>query len=362
MKKTVKKILLADYYGTCDKNGAPVGHSGKVLNEYRQLLGSNFEVSAALSPCLIQCVGSSFAHIHRLKYDIHAENNPGIAERIKDKLKLFENIREVLALDGYDILWFYRTDFFLFLYLCLGLAKFKSKLITQIYQTEFASGIPGKMLAFVFAAGVRKSDGIIYTQRGMDRIHPNTLYMPDYYYDENRYGKYRILSKEDKAVCVGTMNPYKKLEELVEAFNRNGIRLEIKGYFYEKNRYHNLCRMKKDNIVIEDAVLSAEDYYHTLATAKYSVLPYDTGQYAGRTSGVLQESLFVGAIPVAPESLLRENQIPGIGYSGLWQLEDAGYIRKMADGIDVSRIPEWYDMQMIEENLQQFLSETGEMI
>ena len=38
------------------------------------------------------------------------------------------------------------------------------------------------------------------------------------------------------------------------------------------------------------------------------------GQYQNRTSGILLESAFVGAIPVAPASLLEANDMAGIGY------------------------------------------------
>ena len=33
-----KRILLADYYGVCDKNGKAIGHSPKVIKEYSDLL------------------------------------------------------------------------------------------------------------------------------------------------------------------------------------------------------------------------------------------------------------------------------------------------------------------------------------
>ena len=39
--------------------------------------------------------------------------------------------------------------------------------------------------------------------------------------------------------------------------------------------------------------------------------------YEGRTSGVLLESIFVGTIPIAPKRLLEENEVRGIGYETL---------------------------------------------
>ena len=53
----MKKVLLIDYYGICDKDGRAVGHSPKVLEEYSTLLGDCYTVSVAASPCLIKEAG-----------------------------------------------------------------------------------------------------------------------------------------------------------------------------------------------------------------------------------------------------------------------------------------------------------------
>ncbi len=316
----MKKVLLVDYYGTCDESGKPIGHSQKVLQEYSNLIKEYFTVSAAISPCLMNGLDDKFAEIVPLRYNISANGTKSFAERITDKVKLIANIRQALKVKGYDIVWFYRTDFFLFFYFCLRRKKGQLKIVGQVYQEEFVSGSLAKVLNYFYKKGARKFDGLIYTQKGMAGFHPNTLHIPDYYYDEQKYGKYLAIQKKDMAVCIGTMNPYKRLEELVDAFNENGMQLEIKGYFYEKERFQKLLKRKKDNIVIEDVVLSEEEYYRLLAEAKYSILPYDMEQYGCRTSGVLQESLFLNTIPVAPKALLEENGVEGIGYEQIEEL------------------------------------------
>ena len=65
-----------------------------------------------------------------------------------------------------------------------------------------------------------------------------------------------------------------------------------------------------------------------LAGAKYTVLPYDMRQYKSRTSGVLIESLFVNTTAIAPEQLLRENQIDGIGYQNIEELNDPSVFKQ----------------------------------
>lgn len=350
----VKKILLVDYYGTCDSKGNPIGHSPKVLREYRELIQENFVVGAALSPCMLKGAEVLFADVISLKYNINAEGHKSLWERIGDKFKLLYNIKQVLKHDEYDIMWFYRTDFFLFFSFYFNRRKYKTKLIGQVYQEEFVGGMLDKLLNYIYKKGAMRFDGLIYTQKGMAGFHPNTLYIPDYYYDEEKYGKYRKRIKEEKAVCVGTMNTYKKLEKSVEAFNQNGMKLEIKGYFYNKERLKKLLEQKKDNVEIKDEILSEEEYYSLLAGAKYSLLPYDMEQYSSRTSGVLQESLFLGAIPIAPIQLLEENNISGIGYERIEELAGLNWMQKKVQKDDGNWLKE-YSKKSIRNRLLVFL-------
>ena len=353
----MKKVLLVDYYGTCDKEGNPIGHSQKVLQEYSNLIKEQFIVSVAISPCLMNGLVGEFEEIISLKYDISADGGASLWVRITDKFKLISNIRYALKKKDYDIVWFYRTDFFLFFYFFLKRSrKIKQpKIIGQVYQEEFVAGKLSKILNFFYRRGSLKFDGLIYTQKGMAGFHGNTLYIPDYYYDEVKYGKYKNIPKQEKAVCLGTMNPYKKLEELVEAFNDNGMMLEIKGYFYEKERFQRLLQIKKENITIEDIVLSEDEYYRMLAEAKYSILPYDMEQYGCRTSGVLQESLFLNTIPVAPTELLKENGIDGIGYESISELSMSESWAYMIDFAE-RQIPNEYDKIFIKKQLINFFA------
>lgn len=354
----MKKILMIDYYGMCDQNGQAVGHSPKVLEEYTDLVENDFEVNAAVSPCLIQGVNPKVHKLYKLKYDISTENAQSILKRITDKIKLFHNIRQVLKLNAYDIYWFYKTDFFLFLFFCLSGKKRKhytKKFIAQIYQESFGSGIIQKILDRIYRKGMLKFDGIIYTQKDMAATHPNTLHIPDYYYDAGKYKKYESTEKEEKVVCLGTMNPYKKLDELVDTFNRNGYPLEIRGYFFDKNFYRSLCNKINANIVIEDRILSEEEYYKTLARAKYTILPYDMEQYQSRTSGVLIESMFLNTIAIAPMQLLRANQIEGIGYETLAELADASFFCKEYKPDNRAKMKE-YDKEEVGRRLREFMA------
>ncbi len=354
----MKKVLLIDYYGICGQDGRAVGHSPKVLQEYSALLGDCYIVSAAASPCLMKEAGEQFHDKYTLRYNIDSDREMSVRKRIQDKIRLFLNINEALKIDGYDIYWFYKTDFFLFFFLCfrrIRRGRKSAKYMAQIYQAGFGQSGLAPVLNWFYRRGMRKFDGITYAQKDMAGLHPNMLYFPDYYYDPDKYRKYRKVEKLDKVVCLGTMNTYKKLQELMEAFRSNGYPLEIKGYFYDKNYYRNLREGLAQNIVLEDKILSEEEYYQTLAGAKYIVLPYDMGLYQSRTSGVLIESLFLGTAAIAPKQLLAENQISGIGYDSLEELKDITFFTENPVSGDPDRIKE-FDKNEIAGRLTGFMN------
>lgn len=361
----MKKVLLIDYYGTCDKNGQAIGHSPKVLKEYGDLLKGEYVRSVAASPCLINEIAGEqtrdFHKIYSLKYNIMTSNMSSFGKRVKDKLKLFYNLHQVFQIENQDILWFYRTDFFLALYFYLFISKKRnkkkySKIVVLLYQNSFGENVLGRILNHIYYAGFKKADGMISTQEGFKDLGIPALYIPDYYYDARKYEKYRIMEKEDKVVCIGTMSPYKQLIPLVEAFNVNGLPLEIRGFFFDKEQYQRLLALKKENILIEDAVLTEEEYYRTLAGAKYSVLPYDMGQYQCRTSGVLQECVFLDIIPIAPDLLFEQNHILGLGYSAIEELENRNFFdRDMQWSMTCKKLREDCDLEKVQQSLLLFL-------
>ena len=313
----MSKILMVDYYGACDRQGKAVGHSPKAAREYRTLFSEKDEVDLAVSPCIAaEEEDAGFGRIYRLPYNIVEADYDRISKRILDKFRILKNIHQVSRIKGYDVVWFYRVDFFLMLYMIFA-GRRKGRRICLVYQMGGGTGIVGRLMRLVYGKGIRRFDGVIYTQPGTQIPVEHSFYMPDYWYREEKYAAYAALPKEEKAVCLGAMNPYKKLEELVDVFNRSGYPLEIAGYFFDKERLQRLKARAKENVRIEDRILSEDEYYRKLGTAIYSVLPYDMGQYQNRTSGILLESAFVGAIPVAPASLLEANDMAGIGYQSM---------------------------------------------
>lgn len=331
-----KKILLAEQWGACDAQGKTIGHTSKVLTEYVDLIKDSFEINVIAHPNLLESVDKGcFCSIEQLAYSICEEEKKTFVIRIKDKIKLFKNIHRIWKQKGYDIIWFFRGDFFLLLYALFHRKVTGTKYYCLMYHNQYGNGIIAKIVDFIYRYGIRCFDGIIYTQEKMSVPHNNTFYMPDYLYHPDKYCEFISKEKIDKVVCVGTMNHDKDLEGLVRAFNENGYPLEIAGRFLEREHYEYLKSIAKENIQIQNVILTKEEYNCKLGEAKYSIIPYKMSAYSGRTSGVLQESMFLQAIPIAPKQLLEDNNVPGIGYSNLKELgkeelffSNAGYKQK----------------------------------
>lgn len=342
-----KKITMCNYYGMCDANSNVMGHTCKVTKEYNELLSGQYTVSLMASPCIVDALnGENFATVSRLPYDIRVDESFSLKKRIYDKIKLIRNLQECFCKTKDQILFFYQVDFFFFFYLALFYRQHSKKVYCLIFHQDFTGGSLEKLLGWFYRKALKKTDGVLYTQKGHPVEHPNTSWMPDYLYTPKRYLDYQKLKKQEKMVCLGTMNRYKQLEELVEAFSQIQYPLEIIGRFDSVERFERLKQSASGNIRIENKLLGEEEYYNIMGSAKFSILPYDMTQYQSRTSGVLLESLYVGSVPVAPGQLLRQNELPGICYESVSELKD----------MDWEGIPD----HVIEKERELILAEFGE--
>lgn len=317
----MNSVVMCGYYGMCDSKGHSVGHTGKVTKEYFELLSQNMEISLMASPSIVQTLDEDMkAKSECLRYDIVIDAPFTMRKRILDKFKILYNIHTCFKKNKNETMFFYQVDFFFFFYLLFFYHGKKRNIYCLLYHQNFTGGKAEGILQWIYRKALKKLTGVIYTQKGIQIPSDNVLWIPDYFYDEKLYGKYQRLDKQEKVVCLGTMNRYKKLEELVEIFGKISYPLEICGRFDDDERFQMLLSKKSDNVQIANVVLSEEEYYTKLGQAKYSVLPYDMGQYTNRTSGVLLESLYVGSIPIAPKQLLEQNELLGYGYERVEEL------------------------------------------
>ena len=343
-----KTIVMAEYQGRCDTAGNAVGHAPKVMREYADLLSGRGHAVTYYAPAVIlKAAGIKKDDPYKkLSHHILMKGRNSLFEKIFNKFRMFANIAECLKSEA-DIIWFFNTEFYFFLYLAIFGNKGKN-----IYANSFIGDF-GR----IFERAQKKIRGIISTGPSFEFKNTKSIFIPDYSYDPETYGPFRADKKEDCAVCLGTMNPDKKLEEMVEAFNKNGIALKVVGRFYDKERFERLKNMAADSVELKDEYPDRDEYLKLLGSARYVVLPYPEEKYSHQTSGVLQEAVFLDTIPLTCKGILEGNKIPGGGYAHMSEIGsliktlDEEALKKAYAGLRASE----YDRASFAEKLDAFL-------
>ncbi|MBR4543500.1 MAG: hypothetical protein IKO53_04740 [Lachnospiraceae bacterium] len=338
------KLSLVEYQGRQDTTGRPVGHAPKVLAQYFEIVQGSFDTDIFAPECILKESEKKLSdrkawderkkskNIHILPNSLTMKGKNSFSDKVLNKFRMFSNINKALKNSQADVVWFFNTEYYLMLYLAV-VGNHGKKVCVTSFMEGFTAKKNGKFAGIkqkIFEKAQKKISVIIATGYGYNFKNAKSVYVPDYTYDESIYGKYidgtcsvetDIAIPEGKyAVCLGTMNPEKQLEEMTEAFSRIGYPLVVAGRFYDKERLERLRDMAADNVTFIDSYLSVDEYYTLLAKAEYTVLPYSPEQYSTQTSGVLQESVFCGTIPVSYSRVLDGNRVKGVGFENFDKL------------------------------------------
>lgn len=349
----MRQIILVDYISYTNKEGTPVGHPLKVLQEYGGWVSDDFDIIySAHSSYLRELAGKNKI---ALPYNIcEGEDYFSFKGKLHQFIISWINLSKVWKDRNFNYIWFCNIDFFIFVFLLCHAYKRKKVIITSYlekferkYQNIFAQLVLPKIKLLITSNKAIKYEG------------NNQLYIPDYLYNSSLYEKYGNMGKIEKVVCVGTMGDSKELEELVNVFNKNGYRLEIKGHFSDKNLFVKIKSMAKRNIEIEDCYLQYNNYLELIGESRYCILPYKKAVYSIKTSGVLLESIFVNTIPICNNELLQKWEIAGVGYSKIGELETGLWQRVDCTGIiceNNKRIEEKYNKDIYINKIKEILS------
>lgn len=310
-----KKVYMADYICDSTVDGMPVGHPMKVLKEFSPLFDGKAEICILASG---ETIGLQKKYIgHKLPaYAIR--NKGGMIQVIKNYFGEWKNLREIWKIAKDGLIWFYNTDYLLFLFLLFAPKKDRKIVCSTYVSIPENTGKWTKALKkFLVEKGSVKMDQIFYSNPEFRCNHGRKLFVPDYLYYPERY-IYSSGEKQEMAVCLGTMaKDNKELLESVRVFTQLNYPLLIAGKFYERSYYDELCQIKGSNITIRDEYLDYEEYMSLLCKARYSLLPYRREAYGHKTSGVILESAFAGAVPISSQSILYRLEIPGVAYKEL---------------------------------------------
>lgn len=308
---------MIEYQGRVDENGVAIGHGPKVLKEYYNYIKDSYDVKVYATKNILKEMPREIKQRSKVLKNEIVMGNTSFVKKITNKLGMFSNLKKAIKHSDADILWFFNVEYYLMLYLMLH-SKIRKRVVVTMFLEGYHGGIVGRIKQWVFEKAQKKMDIIISTGPKLEFKNCEQVFIPDYCYEPGRYEKYRMSTKLDRCVCLGTMGNGKELEALVDTFARIGYPLIIAGRFHDKKRLAELQKKATDNITIVDDYLSSEDYLTMLSTAKYTVLPYSPEQYATQTSGVMQEAIFADTIVVSYKAVLGGNGIEGVGFDA-WE-------------------------------------------
>ncbi len=304
-------ISLIDAVNHLDCNNQPMGHGLKELRDLSVLFSKKAEILAGQE--YIQSMKGKGIKLPYCNYTA-APHYFNVKVIFNYLVSLFKANGDVLIYTNVPeaLLW--------------GIALFKNKKKIVIVSFEnwdnYIKNMSQKRIIpkFLVKRGLSRLDGCLVTNL---QYKPQVPYIriPDYYITKE-ISLYSKKEKEFGCVCLGEIRPDKDIVGLITIMRKKDIPLLIAGSFQDKKVYQIAKKYQTDNIKIENRNLNYRDYLDYLSKYKYLILPYDEKSYDGRTSGVLQEGIFVGAIPIAPRMLLRQNKIQGLEYQKISEIPD----------------------------------------
>jgi len=303
-------ISLIDIVNTLDEKGNPVGHGLKILKDLPNVFEEDVEILA----------GKEYLRFLKkrrtaLPFCIYSGAYKG--EALKMLCNYFISL---FAAKGRVLVYTITLEPLLWgIALCKGGRKIV--VITCWHWDKYICSLyKHPIRRWLVQRGLEKLDGCIVTNYMYKPKVPN-IRMPDYYITDD-IRQYQNKEKQTGCVCLGEVRAGKDIVGLVRVMRQTGIPLLVAGSFQDKKIYQKARKLCTRNMIIEDANLPYDKYVACLASYKYVVLPYDAHHYDGRTSGVLLEGIFLGAVPIAPKSLLEQNQVQGLGYKKISEIPE----------------------------------------
>lgn len=336
------KITVCEYLNYVNHQGECIGHGKKVFHEAIKILEEDFEITAISSESYaLPVCQNSIRNLDSVDQEKMRSTNKIVFRNI---FRAFKNIND-------KVIWFTNIDWRLLV--CLAFMRGKRKIIITCYRDlikdVYQSSSKIKHLkCLLMKKGMKRVDLVIVTNPNL-KIAENQIFIPDYCYDE-KYLKYDTRKKKERVLCIGAMRASKDLKGVVLHFRKTDIPVYIVGYFKDISEYEWIVENKTDNITIENRFLDDDEYYRLIAQSRYVIVPYKMQNYQNATSGILQECVFLEAIPIGPRKLLEYNGIDGVKYEKIDELPKR-YAELSSSSRYVTQMKKYYDISIIKKKL-----------
>ena len=312
------RITLIEYLNYTSADGATIGHGKKVLGQRAELLSDEYMVECVCSSSYLPDGCSQAGQA----LDVISQEGKTIKEINK---AVFRNLRSCAEhLPESDVIWFTNSDWHLMAF--LPFFHTSAKIIVTAYRDIRKDVAASKSkLAFLkkylVEQGIKKTDLFAVSNRAL-QLSNNQIFVPDYFFDES-YAGYVSETKIDRILCVGAMRKSKDLDGVIARFRGSDVPVYIVGGFQEKDWLAQLKQQSTPNIRIEDRIVPYDEYYRLIGESRFTIMPYNMNVYETATSGILQEAMFLGSVPIAPEKLLQYNGVRGVGYHAVSKLPNS---------------------------------------
>lgn len=346
------KISIVSVVAVVDKTGQSIGHFKKQVRQtYQLLLGLGYkdeEIEVIAPNDILRSMHNKNKVM--LPFEMIAGENIRVTN-----MKTVLNCIVAYMRSGGKMVWFtFINDVILRCISHIPCTKKKKLIGTTYWNWNNRFKKMDEQKARKIKQGLGRFSNLLITNPSYCSEIP-CIHLADYYRESDEEQLF-YSTKKTQIIFVGQIRGEKNIDKLVHMYERNdvSIPLIIKGEFSDKEYFKKLTKRRYKNVQIYDINLSDKEYKKALAESKYVILPYDMRLYSDKTSGVLLDAIFVGAIPIAPELFLKNNRVKGIGYKRLAEIPQL--VKANEDsGLEIVNDLNTYEYQYFVEKLKTIL-------
>jgi|GEM_PF-3751302 len=149
---------------------------------------------------------------------------------------------------------------------------------------------------FVFTDYAKSELMSFYPSLEESKIHVIPLYMAGVERRASKQRDFRTL------LFMGMATPEKGLKKLWELMDSDSLKeygFVVKGQFVLDEKANEFIKQNSERLVVKQGYISAAEYYETLSSCSFIVLPYEKS-YEGKLSGVFCDAISTGTPVIAP--------------------------------------------------------------
>lgn len=189
----MKNIKIINYFAPINSEGKLIGHHTKAIQECINIISRTGGYSITVISAKEMAGSFDDAEFVGTKCSI-LNKRQNVFEKLINIVKRLININSIIKLsESGDSLWFASVDYVLYLYLIFNQRKIKRKFLkifATVYQVNYFNAIKNNLVN----NGLKHVDLVVLTNKNLT-VENRSVYMPDYFYNDEVYSKYRDIEK-----------------------------------------------------------------------------------------------------------------------------------------------------------------------